>query len=210
MHIEPGLISPEKLAIAGVVCAVSVGAFAIHALRAPVLILRTMIAAVFFTVCMQAFHAQVGPSELHFLGAIPIYLTFGFIPTALGFVLGLLLQGIFFEPQDLMNLAVNSLSLIVPLIWMHFAAGKEVGKHASTITVASVVKLDALYYAGVTLMVGFWLSLGETSTPFSDWVRFALSYTVVVAIEPFISLTVLGLVRRWRDNRLVRVCCDVR
>ena len=33
------------------------------------------------------------------------------------------------------------------------------------ISVANVLKLDAVYYAGVTLMVGFWLSISNDAAP---------------------------------------------
>lgn len=59
---------------------------------------------------MQVWHLPIGPSELHMVGAMPIYLLLGFVPTLLGFGLGLLLQGLIFEPQDLAHLSINFLS----------------------------------------------------------------------------------------------------
>lgn len=66
---------------------------------------------------------QDGPSELHFVGAMPINIIFGLIPTLLGFGLGLLLQGLWFEPAGLVNLWVNTLSLVIPLIAVHYYLG---------------------------------------------------------------------------------------
>lgn len=37
--------------------------------------------------------------------------------------------------------------------------------------------LDAVYYAGVTLMVGFWLSISNDAAPVADWALFAASLT---------------------------------
>ncbi len=205
MHIEPGLIAPAKLAFAAVAATALLASYAPRLLKQPVLMLRTALAAVFFSLFMQAFHMQVGPSELHFLGAMPIYLAFGFIPTLFGFALGLLLQGLVFEPQDLVNLAVNTLTLAVPLVALHYTLGKKlVGLGQAS--VKTVLKLDSAYYAGVVAMVGFWLMLGETSTALVDWARFAVSYLPVVAAEPVMTLGVLWLIGHARQQTWLAAC----
>lgn len=200
MHIEPGFVAPAKVMLANTA---AVGLVAWGAkeqlktlLREPWAPLKTIAAALFFSLFMESFHAPVGPSELHFVGAMAIYLTLGFIPTLLGFALGLLMQGLVFEPADLVHLGVNSLSLIVPLVAVHRVAGarlfdRELGERVS---LARILKLDAMYYAGVTGMVGFWLMIGEVATPFTAWASFALSYLALVALEPvFTWLVVNGL-----------------
>ena len=116
MHIEIGILPQDKLVMAAVA---ATGLLAVHAkplLTNPANWLRTALAAVFFSILMQLWHLPVGPSELHLVGAIPIYLLFGYIPTLFGFMLGLFLQAFFFEPQDMLHLAVNFLSLGVPLV----------------------------------------------------------------------------------------------
>ena len=125
MHIEPGFLSDAKIMAANVA---AVGLLAAHApalWRRPALWLRTLLAAVFFSVFMQSFHLPVGPSELHFIGAMPVYVLFGLLPTLFGFALGLLMQGLLFEPQDLVHLAVNALSLIVPLLAVVAATSRQ-------------------------------------------------------------------------------------
>jgi ABC-type Co2+ transport system permease subunit len=206
MHIEPGVLSQAKVAFASVSAVALLGAHLPALLKQPTQLLRTLLAAAFFSLFMQAFHMKVGPSELHFVGAMPIYLAFGFLPTLFGFALGLLAQGLLFEPQDLVHLSVNTLSLAVPLIVLHHTLGKKL----QSLTVAQVLKLDAAYYAGVTLMVGFWLSIGEVATPFMAWATFASSYLVLVALEPVATLGVLALVRRWRHTRTGALCFAVR
>jgi ABC-type Co2+ transport system permease subunit len=104
MHIEPGLLAQTKILAANGVAAAVLASHAPALLRRPVLWLRTLLATVFFTLFMQMFHLKVGPSELHFVGAMPIYLTLGYLPTLFGFAAGLLLQGLVFEPQDLLHL----------------------------------------------------------------------------------------------------------
>src|SRR5687767_6156276 len=197
MHIEPGVLAAAKIAAANVVALGLVGGAAWLALRRPALLLRSALAALFFTLCMQSFYWKVGPSELHFVGAMPMYLALGPVPTLLGFAAGLVLQGLLFEPADLLHLSVNTLSLALPLLAVHATLGQRLQR----VDLRAVLRLDAAYYAGVTAMVGFWLSIGEVATPLSEWARFAASYLAVVALEPVVTLAVLLGVQRGRGQR---------
>ena len=211
MHIEPGMLAEHKILGANIA---AVALLLVHApawRKRPTLWLRTALAAVFFTLFMQAFHMKVGPSELHFVGALPIYLLLGFLPTLFGFAIGLLLQGLLFEPQDLVHLAVNTLSLTVPLVALHHTFGKRLAATASgALSVPTILKLDAFYYAGVTAMVGFWLLMGEGSTALADWAAFAASYVSVVLLEPVFTVLIVRGVRSVRDARWARACFDER
>ena len=196
MHIEPGFVAPAKVVAANVVAAPLVGYYALRMVRQPWMIAKMILAAVFFSLFMESFHMPVGPSELHFVGASAMYLTLGFVPTLVGFGVGLLLQGLLFEPQDLYHLAVNSLSLMVPLIAVHYSFGRALFDETAKrrLNWLTIVKLDAAYYAGVTCMVGFWLMIGEVETPFHAWLAFAGSYLFLVALEPVVTwLIVKGL-----------------
>lgn len=211
MHIEPGVLAQTKVLAANVAAAGLLLAHAPALLKRPTLVLRTLLAALFFSAFMQAFHLKVGPSELHFVGAMPIYLLLGFLPTLFGFALGLLLQGLLFEPQDLVHLAVNTLSLAVPLIALHHTLGRRLAAAAvQGPRVGTVLRLDAAYYAGVTAMVGFWLAVGEDATPLADWARFAASYLALVACEPVFTVAIVRLVQRWRATPWARACFDER
>ncbi len=147
---------------------------------------------------MQLWHLPVGPSELHLVGAIPIYLLFGYIPTLFGFMLGLFLQAFFFEPQDMLHLAVNFLSLGVPLVVVH----ATYGRHLQKLRLTNLVTLDAFYYTGVTLMVGFWLSISTDPAPLADWARFAASYVLLVVLEPVLTISLVLLGRRLQPGKL--------
>jgi cobalt/nickel transport system permease protein len=204
MHIEPGVLAAAKIAAADVAALGLVAGAAWLALRRPALLLRTLFAAAFFTLCMQSFHLKVGPSELHFIGAMPMYLALGLVPTLLGFALGLLLQGLVFEPADLLHLSVNTLSLALPLLAVHHTFGRRLQR----VDLRAVLRLDTAYYAGVTLMVALWLSLGEVATPLGEWARFAASYLAVVALEPVVTVAMLLGVRRWRDRRWAAWCFE--
>jgi len=209
MHIEPGLLAQTKVIAANAAALAVLASQAPALLRRPALWLRTVLAAAFFTLFMQAFHMPVGPSELHFIGAMPIYLLLGFLPTLFGFALGLGLQGLLFEPQDLVHLGVNALSLMVPLIVLHKTLGQRL--NSVSLSAAHILKLDGVYYAGVTLMVGFWLTQAESAFALADWLRFASSYLGVVALEPLFTL---GLVRGVRGQavlpRWATACLDER
>lgn len=208
MHIEPGFVSPAKVLLAnGAAIAVAVSGLA-HALTAIVktplkllLILgRVVVGAIVFSLFMQAYHVPVGPSELHFVGAMAVYLTLGFTPTLIAFPVGLAVQGLLFEPGDLVHLGVNSLSLMLPLIAVHAGFGHKLFTKpeaaAVEVTWKRIVALDASYYAGVTAMVGFWLAIGEETTAFSSWLAFAASYLSVVALEPVATLLAVKGLRR--------------
>jgi ABC-type Co2+ transport system permease subunit len=211
MHIEPGLVAPAKVLIANVSALGLLGFYARGLISQPVDLIRTLLAAIFFSVFMQGFHLSVGPSELHFVGAMAMYLTLGFLPTLYGFALGLLLQGLVFDPIDLPHLAVNSLSLILPLLAVHYGLGRRLRDAArgQRISWATILKLDAAYYTGVTLMVGFWLALADVATPVAAWATFAASYLAIVAIEPLVTYGALWLLKRYEDRPLVATCFSV-
>lgn len=204
MHIEPGFVPVAKVAAANLAAVGLVAAYLPSLIKQPTLILRTLAAAVFFSIFMQLFHLPVGPSELHFVGAMPLYLILGFIPTLLGFGLGLVFQGLLFQPTDLANLAVNTLSLAIPLMALHYTIGRRIRR----IDLPTVLKLDGVYYAGVTLMVGFWLLQGEAS-PLADWALFASSYIAIVVFEPLVTLSLVKLVQSYADRAPVRLLVDL-
>lgn len=205
MHIEPGILNAAKVLYANVAAVGALAAFAPRLISRPDMLIKAALAAAFFSVFMEIYHLPVGASELHFVGASAVYLVFGFIPTLFGFAIGLLLQGLLFEPQDLVHLGVNSLSLMLPLVAAHGLLGRHFfadGKRRA-ISWAEVVKFDALYYAGVVTMVGFWLAFGEEPTPLHNWTLFAASYLPLVLCEPLFTCLVVRVLKRHGDNLLV-------
>ncbi len=196
MHIQPGQLAGSTILGANLVAASVLVSQAPALLRRPALWLRTLLAAGFFSLLMQSWHMQAGASELHLIGAMPIYLLFGFLPSLFGFALGLLMQGLLFEPQDLIHLGVNALSLMLPLIALHASIGPRLAAAARERSVAAVLRMDAAYYGGVTLMVGFWLSQGLEATPFQAWLHFALSYVLLLLFEPLVTWALVSLLAR--------------
>lgn len=200
MHIEPGVLDAAKIASANAAAFGTLGAAAWGFARRPGDLAKTLLAAGFFSVFMQVWHMPVGPSELHLVGASAIYFAFGFLPTLFGFALGLALQGLLFEPQDLVHLGVNSLSLMIPLIAVHAAFGRRFfAREALQTRWSSVLAFDAAYYAGVVAMVGFWLALGREATPLQSWTTFAASYLPLVVLEPLFTLLVVKGLKRFES-----------
>jgi ABC-type Co2+ transport system permease subunit len=206
MHIEVGILSAPEIAGANAAAIATLTAHASEFRRRPLDLAKTLLAAVFFSLFMEGWHQPVGPSELHFIGASMVYFVFGFAPTMFGFALGLLLQCVLFEPQDMLHLGVNALSLIVPLIAAHTLVGRRILAAAGTAPIAwaSVLKFDAIYYGGVVTMVGFWLASGNARAPFADWALFAACYLPVVLCEPAITCAVLRAIRRLDTTSPVR------
>jgi cobalt/nickel transport system permease protein len=205
MHIEPGFVTPAKVLMANTAAIGIIIYQSRKIISQPTDILKVLLSAFFFSIFMQSFHRPVGPSELHFIGASAIYLLFGFTPTLLGFAAGLLLQGVLFEPTDLIHLGVNSLSLIIPLAIVHKTMGQKLFEQPAThrVSWSTILKLDAAYYTGVTSMVGFWLLVSEVPTPFSAWVTFASSYLLLVAMEPFVTYGILRGVKHFASTKIV-------
>ncbi len=202
MHIEPGFVTPVKVILANG-CAVALLAYyAKPVFTNPPLLVRSFIAAVFFSLFMQSFHLSVGPSELHFISASLMYLCLGFVPTLLGFAIGLICQAWMFDPQDLQHLGVNTLSLVIPLIAAHAAIGNKLLTRSASISWKNILQFDACFYAGVTTMVGFWLVISPVKTPMLAWAAFAASYLPIVIVEPLITICVLNLISKQHSKLL--------
>ena len=59
MHIEPGYVASAKILAANLAAAALLGSQSIHLLKAPQLVVRSLIAGVLFLLFMQAFHLPV-------------------------------------------------------------------------------------------------------------------------------------------------------
>jgi ABC-type Co2+ transport system permease subunit len=206
MHIEPGILSAPQIAAANATALATLAAHSGGLVRRPLDIVKTLLAAAAFSLLMEVWHQPVGPSELHFIGASTIYFLFGFVPTLFGFAIGLALQALLFEPQDMLHLGVNVLSLMLPLIAVHALIGRRLlaDRSDAPISWASIVRFDAVYYGGVVAMVGFWLAGGNTQTSLADWALFGAAYLPVVLCEPVMTAAVLRAVRRLDTRSLVR------
>ncbi|MCQ4346961.1 energy-coupling factor ABC transporter permease [Pseudomonas stutzeri] len=209
MHIEPGALNAAKVLYGHAAAIATLLVYAPRWIGRLDQIAKTLLAAVFFSLFMQAYHVPAGVSELHFIGASAIYFVFGFLPTLFGFALGLLLQGLVFDPQDLVHLGVNALSLMLPLIAAHGLFGRRLfDSQSRRLDWQSVVRFDAVYYGGVVAMVGFWLSIGEEPLALDNWLLFAAAYAPLVLCEPLFTCLVVRLLKRWPDSAVLqRLTC---
>ncbi len=215
MHIEVGFVSTAKVAMANISLIGILGYYAKELIKTPSNIVKTIFASLFFSLFMQIFHIPIGVSELHFIGAMPIYMILGFIPTMFGFAFGLILQGLIFDPQDLPHLALNSLSLIIPLITLHYLFGKNIFNQSlkDRISFKTILKFDAIYYSGVTLMVGFWILMGWidglVSNSITQYLTFMASYIAVVVVEPIFTLSILNIAKKYENKTFTQHFTEV-
>ncbi|MBB4010672.1 energy-coupling factor ABC transporter permease [Allorhizobium taibaishanense] len=204
MHIEVGIIDPARVALANAAALSLIATQLPSLIRHPLVLPKAVLAAVAFSAMMQIWHLPVGPSELHLIGATTIYLLFGFTPAMLGFALGLVLQAFLFEPGDILHLGVNALSLMLPMLVVHLTFGRRLFSTIinERLNLARVLRLDATYYMGVSMMVGFWLSISNDGLAFSDWARWVLAYAPVFLVEACITYGVVLGIKRLGAQRL--------
>ncbi len=226
MHIEPGFVLPAKVAMANMAAVGVVGYYLrdlvnLKDLRGTSLnIIRTLLSGAWFLLMMQFLpHFAVGPSEWHMVSFLIMYLMFGFAPTLYGFGLSLALQATpLFEPQDMLHLAINFLSLAVPLITVHKLFGDKVWKvmdgdlsldltrsFKNGITYIDLIKIDTTYYTGMSLMVLFWLSWGGVAqNPAEGWLTFMSSYAINLIIEPLVTVFLVKSLLKVKENHIVK------
>ncbi len=211
MHIELGIIDSARLAAANTAAIGVVATQLPRLILAPALVVKTALAAVIFSALMQSWHLSIGPSELHLIGATTVYLLFGFAPTMIGFALGLVLQALLFEPQDMLHIGVNTLSLTLPMLAAHATFGRRLFAETGQdrFTLARVLRLDAVYYAGVAAMVAFWLGISNDPAPLADWAAWALAYLPVFAAEALLTFATVTLMARFRDRPVIASLFEV-
>lgn len=211
MHIEVGIIDPARLALANAAALALVAAQLPAVVRNPLVLPKAILAAVGFSAMMQIWHLPVGPSELHLIGATTIYMLFGFAPAMLGFALGLVLQAFLFEPGDIPHLGVNALSLMIPMVAAHYSFGRRLfdANIRDRFSLGKVLRIDAVYYAGVSAMVGFWLMISNDSFALADWATWVAAYFPVFVAEAVITFSVVSVIKGIRSNGLVSRMTEV-
>lgn len=216
MHIEPGVVTGAKIILS---YATAAGAMAYTAkIAIDGLRLRglTSLAArsVFATIAVFAFfeilpNHPVGVSEVHFILGSTLFLLFGVAPAAIGLVLGLLTQGLFFTPDDLAQLGMNITTLLVPLFAMAYLARRIIPADTAykDIRYSQALALSASYQGGIVVWVGFWALYGQGfgAENLVQIASFGAAYMLVVVIEPLVDLAVLALAKtfsRFKDSGL--------
>jgi len=201
MHIEPGLVDQAKISLSYATAAAA-GAtglwYARHAimeLGSVSLVIRSVLAGVltfFFFEVLPTF--PVGVSEVHFILGSTLFLILGAGPSAIGLVLGLLIQGLFFSPSDMPQFAMNMTTLLVPMFALTALVRRIIAPKTAYVDLkySQVLALSACYQGGVVAWVAFWAIYGMGSEALAPVATFAMAYMVVIVLEPLVDLAVLA------------------
>lgn len=212
MHIEPGLVDGSKILLS---YATATAALAYTAKLAwdmlrhngpSALLLRSAVAAALVFAFFEVFpHHPVGVSEVHLILGTTLLLIFGAAPAAIGLAAGLLVQSLFFAPQDLPQYGMNVSTLLVPLFATAALARRVIPADMAYVDLgyAQTFKLSVAYQGGIVLWVGFWAIYGQGAgaSNLADIGRFGGAYMTVVLLEPLIDLGVLAIAKAWQRLR---------
>ncbi len=203
MHIEPGVVSGAKLALSYVAAAGAIGYAAKLALDTirhkgvSALAVRSAIATVLVFCFFQILpHYPVGVSEVHLILGSTLFLMFGPPAAAIGLALGLLIQGLFFAPQDLPQYGMNVTTLLVPLLLVGALARRIIPPSTAykDVQYRHCLALSTAYQGGVVAWVAFWAFYGQGfgAENLANVGMFGVAYLSVIVIEPLADLAVLG------------------
>tara|TARA_R110000751_G_scaffold2036_21_gene11021 strand:- start:4615 stop:5421 length:807 start_codon:yes stop_codon:yes gene_type:complete len=214
MHIEPGVVDGAKIALSYATATGAVGVAAKMAIdtarREGVgsLLVRSIITTVLVFFFFEVLpHHPVGVSEVHLILGSTLFLIFGAAPAAIGLVLGLLVQGVFFAPFDLPQYGMNLTTLLVPLFAMGVLAEKVIPRKCAykDVSYLQALALSTSYQGGIVCWVGFWAFYGQGfgAENVAHVASFGAAYMTVVLVEPLIDLAVLAVAKtlyRFRDS----------
>jgi hypothetical protein len=206
MHIEPGLVDGTKVFLSYATAVASVGfggKLALDAVKRDgvwSVLLRATIATVLVFGFFEVLPTHpVGVSEVHFILGSTLLLVLGAGPASLGLAGGLLIQGLFFAPDDLPQYAMNVTTLLVPLFATAVLARKVIPGNVAYVDIryAQALKLSLAYQGGIVFWVGFWALYGQGlgADNLSSIGTFGVAYMTVVLLEPLIDLGVLALAK---------------
>ncbi|MCQ8784040.1 energy-coupling factor ABC transporter permease [Mangrovibrevibacter kandeliae] len=218
MHIEPGVVTGAKIVLSYATAAASFGLaakMAVDTLRrdgAGALAVRsTATTALVFSFFQLLPHHAVGVSEVHLILGSTLFLIFGSGPAAIGLVLGLLIQGLFFAPFDLPQYGMNVTTLLVPLYAMSLLAARIIPARTAykDVGYGQALALSTAYQGGIVAWVAFWALYGQGFglANLTAVASFGGAYMTVVLVEPLIDLAVLAAAKtlhRLRDTALVQ------
>jgi ABC-type Co2+ transport system permease subunit len=210
MHIEPGLVDATKIGLSYATAAAAGGytvKLAVDTVREQgfaSLAVRTVATTLLVFTFFEIFpHYPVGVSEVHFILGTTLFLIFGAAPAALGLALGLLLQGMFFAPDDLPQYGMNVTTLLVPLFAIAALANRIIAPHTPYVDLkyAQALALSTTYQAGIITWVAFWAMYGAGfgAENLSSIATFGTAYLSVILIEPLADLAVLAIAKAMRN-----------
>jgi ABC-type Co2+ transport system permease subunit len=209
MHIEPGLVDGTKILMSYGTAAAALAYTAKLALDMlknegiVALLLRSAIAAALvFSFFELLPHRPVGGSEVHLILGTTLMLVFGVAPACISLAAGLLIQGLFFEPQDIPQYGMNVTTLLVPLFATAALARRIIPEELAYVDIGymQAFKLSVAYQGGIVVWVGFWALYGRGVgiENLNQIASFGAAYMAVVLVEPLVDLGVLAAAKAWR------------
>jgi ABC-type Co2+ transport system permease subunit len=203
MHIEPGLVSDDKIWLS-YVTATGAGAVALKLawedLKERGLVSFTVRSVITTALVFSFFevlpHYPVGVSEVHLILGSTLFLIFGGAPAAIGLAAGLLIQGLFFAQFDLPQYGMNVTTLLVPLFGLRYLATRIITPNTPYVELKyrQALALSTAYQAGIVVWVAFWAFYGQGFSASNAMAisSFGAAYMLVIIIEPLADLVVLG------------------
>lgn len=203
MHIEPGIVEGGKILLSYGTAAAAIGygaKLAVDSVKRDgiaSLALRAILASVLVFVFFEVFPTQeVGVSEVHLILGSTLLLLFGAGPTAIGLAVGLLVQSLFFAPDDLAQYTMNVTTLLVPLFVIAALARRIIPAETPYVDLryGQVFKLSLAYQGGIVTWVAFWALYGQGvgADNLQGIATFGAAYMLVVVLEPLVDLAVLA------------------
>ena len=203
MHIEPGLVDASKIFLSYATGAAALGysaRLALDMLRkegAGALLLRSLVATALVFASFEILpHHPVGVSEVHLILGTTLLLMLGAAPASIGLAAGLLVQSLFFAPQDLPQYGMNVTTLLVPLFATAALARRIIPRATAYVdlTYAQTLKLSLAYQGGIVAWVAFWALYGQGvgAGNLQSIASFGAAYMGVVLLEPLVDLAVLA------------------
>jgi len=214
MHIEPGVVTGAKIMLSYATAAGGLaitGKLALDAIRGDGGLMRLAARSGAATALVFSFfqllpHIPVGVSEVHLILGSTLLLVFGAGPTAIGLVMGLLLQGLFFVPSDFPQYGMNVTTMIGALGAVNLIAKRVIapGTAYTDLAYGQVVRLSLAFQAVTVSWVAFWVLYGQglSVQTLAGIGRFGAAYMSVILIEPVIDLTVLALAKHLKNGTL--------
>ncbi|MBT9550822.1 MAG: energy-coupling factor ABC transporter permease [Hydrogenophaga sp.] len=207
MHIEPGLVDSTKIflsyatATAALGCSSKLAWDMVRTEGVTALVARSVMAAALVFAFFELLPTHpVGVSEVHLILGSTLLLVFGAAPTAIGLVVGLAIQSLFFAPDDLPQYGMNVTTLLLPLFAIQALARRVIAPDTAYVDIryAQALKLSVAYQGGIVVWVGFWAIYGQGvgAENLSSIGRFGAAYMTVVLLEPLVDLGVLALAKQ--------------
>ncbi|MFM2480670.1 energy-coupling factor ABC transporter permease [Celerinatantimonas sp. YJH-8] len=206
MHIEPGLVSPEKIILSYATATAAIGYLTRlwyqEARQRGLLSLsvRSLIcSALVFCFFEVLPHHPIGVSEVHLILGSTLFLIFGPAAAGVGLALGLLVQGLFLAPFDLPQYGMNVTTLLVPLYAMYALAQQVIDKNTAYVDLKyhQALRLSVAYQGGIVIWVGFWALYGQGfgAQNIHQILTFGIAYMSVIIVEPLIDIAILALAK---------------